>query len=198
MRRWPTSAGGAVYVSQSCLPLLCRYLTLGTYVGTRWVGLAQGLQSHADQVSAFHHLLFSPPGVSDSLRPHGLQHAWLPVPHHLLEFAHVLVHRWCHPAMSSSVVPFTSYPQSFLASGTFPVSWLFISDDQNTAASASVLPVSIHGWFPLRSTGWSLRCPRDFQKSSSAPQFEGISSLVFRLLCGSTLTTLCDHWEERP
>ena len=62
---------------------------------------------------------------------------------------------WCHPTVSSSVGPFSSCPQSSLASGSFPVSQLFASGDQNIwdSTSASVLPMNIQGWFPLRWTG---------------------------------------------
>ena len=62
---------------------------------------------------------------------------------------------WCHPAIPSSAVPFFSYPQSFLASGSFPVSWLFASGGQSIGAStsASVLPINIQDWFPLGLTG---------------------------------------------
>ena len=78
----------------------------------------------------------------------------LPVPHHLPEFAQVHVHQWCCPAISSSDTLFSFCPQSFPASGTFPVSFLFASYDQNTgtSASASVLPMNIQGWSPLK---WS-------------------------------------------
>ena len=64
--------------------------------------------------------------------------------------------RWCHPTISSSVVPFSSCPQSFPASGSFPVSWLFASGGQSigASASASVLPMDIQGWSPLGWTGW--------------------------------------------
>ena len=75
-----------------------------------------------------------------------------PVLHHLLEFAQIHVH-WCHPTISSSVVPFSSCPQSFPASGSFPMSQLFTSGGQSTGVAASVLPVNIQGWFPLRLTG---------------------------------------------
>ena len=63
--------------------------------------------------------------------------------------------RWCYPTISSSVAPFFSYSQSFPASGSFPMSHLFTSDDHNTGASvlASVLPVNIQDWFPLGWTG---------------------------------------------
>ena len=65
------------------------------------------------------------------------------------------LNRWCHPTISSSVTPFFSCPQSFPALGSFPVSQLFASDGQSigASASASVLPVHIQGWFPLRMTG---------------------------------------------
>ena len=63
--------------------------------------------------------------------------------------------QWCHPIISS-VIPFSSCPQSFLASGSFPVNWLFASDGQTigASASASVLPVNIQGSFPLGLSGW--------------------------------------------
>ena len=63
------------------------------------------------------------------------------------------LHRRCHPAMSSSYTLFSFCPQSFSTSGTFPMSQLFTADDQNTGASASVLPMSIQGGFPFRLTG---------------------------------------------
>ena len=67
--------------------------------------------------------------------------------------------QWCHPAISSSVVPFSSCPQSFPASGSFLMSWLFPSGGQSirTSASASVLPMNIHHWVPLGLTGLILQ-----------------------------------------
>ena len=61
---------------------------------------------------------------------------------------------WCYPTMLSSVIPFSSCHQSFPILRSFPVSWLFISHDQNIGASASVLPMNIEGWFPLGWNGW--------------------------------------------
>ena len=65
--------------------------------------------------------------------------------------------RWCHPAISSSVVPFSSCPQSLPESGSFPMSQLFTSGGQSigVSASASVLPVNTQGWSPLGWTGWT-------------------------------------------
>ena len=79
-----------------------------------------------------------------------------PVLHQLLELAQTRLplSRWCHPTISSSVAPFSSCLQSFLASGSFPMSRLFVSGGQSIGASAlaSVLPMTIQGWFPL---GWA-------------------------------------------
>ena len=100
--------------------------------------------------------LFSCPVVSNSLRPQGLQHARLPRPSSSPEVCPSLcpLLLWCHPAISSSDALSSFCLQSFPASGTFPMSQLFTSDDQNTRVSAlaTVLPVSIQGWFPLRLT----------------------------------------------
>ena len=102
-------------------------------------------------------LLFSCEVMSNSLQPPGLQHARLPC---LLLFPWVCLNscplnQWCHPIISSSVAPFSSCPQSFPASGSFPVNQLFASSGQSigTSASASVLPVNIQGWYPVGLTG---------------------------------------------
>ena len=63
-----------------------------------------------------------------------------------------LFSQWCHPTISSSVAPFSTCPQSFLVSGSFPKSCLFASGDQNTVASVPVLPMNIQGWFLLGLT----------------------------------------------
>ena len=102
-------------------------------------------------------VVFSHPVVSDSLWPHGLQHArpLCPSPSSEVCLSSCPLHWWCHPVISSSGTLFFFCPQSFPASGTFPMSQLFASDDQNTEVStlASVLPMSIQGWFPIRLTG---------------------------------------------
>ena len=78
-----------------------------------------------------------------------------PVPHYLVEFAQThSLSWWWHPTISSYVTPFSSCPQSFPASGSFPKSWLFMSGDQSIGASTStsVLPMNIQGWFSLGLT----------------------------------------------
>ena len=100
---------------------------------------------------------FSHSVVSDSLRPHGLQHARPPCPSPTPGFCSNSCpsSQWCHPTISSSVVPFSSCLKSFPASGSFPMSWLFASGGQSigVSASASVLPMNIQDWFPLGRTG---------------------------------------------
>ena len=92
--------------------------------------------------------------MSDSLWPHGLQHARPPCPSlsHGICPSSCPLNRWCHPTISSSVTLFFFCLQSFPVLGSFSMSWLFPSGGQSIVASASILPMSIHGWFTLRLT----------------------------------------------
>ena len=96
--------------------------------------------------------------VSDSLRPHGLQHARLPYPSPSPGACSnsCPLSRWCRPTIFSSVIPFSSCLQSFPASGSFQMSQFFAWGGQSfgVSASASVLPMNIQDWFPLGLTGW--------------------------------------------
>ena len=96
--------------------------------------------------------------VFNSLRSHALQHARLhcPSPTPGVHSNSCPSNRWCHPAISSSVVSFSSCPQSLPASGCFPISQLFTSGGQSigVSASASVLPMNTWDWSPLGWTGW--------------------------------------------
>ena len=134
------------------------------------------------------------------LRPHELQHTRLPCPSLSpgVGSNSSPLSWWCHPTISSSVAPFSSCPQSFPASGSFPVSQLFTSGGHSIGASASAsgLPMNIQYWFPLGWTGWiSLQFsgPSEF---SPAPQFESISSLGLSLLYGPALTSVHDYWKN--
>ena len=106
----------------------------------------------------FSSVQFSRSVVSDYLWPHELQHTRPPCPSPTprVYSNSCPSSRWYHPAISSSVVPFSSCPQSLPASGSFPVSQLFAWDGQSTgvSASASFLPKNTQGWSPLEWTGW--------------------------------------------
>ena len=100
----------------------------------------------------------SPSVVSNSLQPHGLQHARPPCPSPTpgVYSNSCPLSWWCHPAISSSVVPFSSHLQSFPASGSFQMSQLFTPGGQSigVSASTSVLPMNTEDWSPLGRTGW--------------------------------------------
>ena len=117
------------------------------------------------QGPAFSSVQFSRSVVSDSLWPHELQHARPPCPSQTpgVYSNSCPSSRWCHPAISSSVVPFSSYPQSLPASGSFPMSQLFSGGGQSTwvSASASVLPMNTQDWSPI---GWTV--PRVFSNTT--------------------------------
>ena len=119
--------------------------------------------------------------MSGSLRPHGLQHARLrcssPSPR-VCSNARPLS-QWCHLTISSSVVHFSSYLQSFPASRFFPMSWLFVSGGQNTGTSASASTLRwIFRLVSFRFDWFDLLDVQGTQKSSPAPQFERINSLA--------------------
>ena len=101
---------------------------------------------------------FSRSVMSDSLWPHKLQHARPPCPSptHRVHSDSSPLSQWCHPAISSSVVPFYSCPQSLPASESFPMSQLFPWGGQSTgvSASTSVLPMNTQDWSPLGRTSW--------------------------------------------
>ena len=116
-------------------------------------------------------LLFNCSIVSNSLQPHGLQHTRLPCPSLSPRVCSnsCLLSRWCHSAVSFSVIPFSSCPQSFPVSGSFQMSWLLTSSGRSigVSASASVLPMNIQDWFPLGWTGWISLLSKGFSRAFS-------------------------------
>ena len=108
-------------------------------------------------VFQFSSVQFSRSVMSDSLQPHGLQHARLPCPSPTPgAYSNSCPSRqWCHPTISSTVIPF-SHLQSFPASGSFQMNQFFTSGGQSVgvSGSASVLPMNMQDWFPFRWTGW--------------------------------------------
>ena len=115
------------------------------------------LYSHSSR-PCFSSVQFSRSIISNSLWPHEWQHARPPCPSQALGVYSNSCpsSQWCHPTISSSVVPFSSCPQSLPASGSFPMSQLFPWGGQSTgvSSSASVLPMNTQGWSPLGWTGW--------------------------------------------
>ena len=118
-----------------------------------------------------------------------------PVHHQLLEPTQT--HQWCHPIISSSVIPFSCL-QSFPASGYFQMSLFFASGGQSigVSVSVSVLPMNIQIWFPYDGLVGSPCCPRDSQESSAIPQFKSINSLALSFLYSLTFTTTRDYWKN--
>ena len=143
---------------------------------------------------------FSRSVVSDSLRPHALQHTRPPCPSPTprIYSNSCPLSWWCHLTMSSSFVPFSSCLQSFPASGSFPVSQFFTSGGQSigVSASASVLPMNIQDWFPLGGLVGSPCRPRNFQDS-----FPHCCSKASILQCSAffiernSITSIHDYWE---
>ena len=136
--------------------LIWKWITKNGYLKWNVKGLSRTVV--LEKTIQFSSVQFSRSVMSDSLRPHESQHARPPCPSpapgvHLNSCA---LSWWCHPAISSSVVPFSSWPQSLPASGSFPMSQLFTWGGQSIGvlASASVLPMNTQDWSPLEWTGW--------------------------------------------
>ena len=145
-------------------------------------------------------LSFSLSVLSDSLRPHGLQHTRVPCPSPSPSaYSNSCPSSWwCHSTIWSSVVPFSSCLQSFPTSGSFPVSQLFSAGEQSigTSALASVLPKKSQGWSLSEWTGWTPCNPSHSQDSSPTPQFKSINSSALSFLCSPNLTPIHDYWKN--
>ena len=143
---------------------------------------------------------FSRSVVSESLQPHELQHTRPPCPSPTPG-----VHpdscpssRWCHPAILSSVIPFSSCPRSFPASESFPVSQLFQSDGQSIGVSAlaSVLPKNTQDWSPLEWTGWISLQSKGLSRIFCNTTVQKHQFFGAHFLYSPTLTSIHDHWKN--
>ena len=148
---------------------------------------------------------FSCSVMTNPLWPHGLQHPMPPCPSPTpgVYSNSCPSCRWCHPTISSSVIPFSSQLQSFPASGSFPMSQFFPSGGQSirVSASASVLSKNIQDWFPLGWTNWislqSQRLSRVFFNTTVQKHlFLSINSSVLSFLYSPTLTSIHDYWKN--
>ena len=140
--------------------------------------------------------------MSDSLWPYEPQHARPPCPS---PTPRVYPNPcpsgwWCHPTISSSVVPFSSCPQSFPASGFFQMSQFFTSGGQRirVLASPSVLPMNTQNWSPLGWTGWISLQSKGLSRVFSNNTVQKHQSLVLSFLYTPTLTSIHDHWKNLP
>ena len=121
-----------------------------------------------------------------------------PVQHQHPELAQTCpLNQWCHPTISSSVIPFSSCLQSFPASGSFQMSQFFASGGQSigTSASASVLPMNIQDWFPLRWAGW---IPLQSKRLKSLLQHHSSKASVLwhSAFYSPALTSIHDYWKN--
>ena len=143
---------------------------------------------------------FSRSVMSDYLQPHGLQHTRPPCPSSTpgVYSNSCPLHQWCHPTISSSVIPFSSCPQSFPASGSFQMSQLFTSGGQSTGVSdsTSVPPINTQEW-SLGWTGWiSLQLKGLSRVFSNTTVKKNINSLVPSFLYSPTLISIHDYWKN--
>ena len=140
---------------------------------------------------------FSHSVVSDSLRPHESQRARLPFPSPTpgVHSDSRPSNQWCHPAISSSVIPFSSSSQSLPASESFPMNQLFAWGGQSIGVSAlaSFLPKKSRDDLLQNGLVGSPCNPKDSQESSPTPQFRSINSSALSLLHSPTLTSIHDH-----
>ena len=138
--------------------------------------------------------------MSNSLWPHGLQHARLPCPSPIPgAYSNSWPsNSWCHPTISSSVIPFSSCLQSFPVSGSFQMSQLFTSGGQSigVSASASVLPMNTQDWSPLGWTDWISLQSKGLSRVFSTPEFKSINSSMLSFLYGPILTYKHDYWKR--
>ena len=148
----------------------------------------------------FSSVQFSGSVVSNSLRPHELQHTRPPCPSPTpgVYSNSCPLSRWCHPAISSSVVPFSSCPQALPPSESFPMSQLFTWGGQSTGVSAlaSFLPMNTQDWSPSEWTGCISLQSKGLSKVFSNTTIQKHQSSALSLLHSPTLTSIHDHWKN--
>ena len=146
----------------------------------------------------FSSLQFSHSVMANSLRPHESQYTrpLCPSPTPGIHSNLCPSSRWCHPAISSSVVPFSFRPQSLLVSGSFPMSQLFTWGGQSIGVSASALPRNTQDWSPLEWTGWISLQSKGLSRVFSNTTVQSINSSAFSFLYSPALTSILDSWKN--
>ena len=143
---------------------------------------------------------FSSSVVSDFLWPHEPQHSRPPCPSTTpgVYPNSCPLSWWCHPTISSSVISFSSCPQSFPASGSFQMSQLFTSGSQSTGVSASTsdFPMNTQDWSPLGWTGWISLQSKGLSRVFSNTTVQNINSSALSFVYSPTLTSIHDPWKN--
>ena len=138
--------------------------------------------------------------MSNSVQPHGPQHIRPPCLSSTpgVHSNSCPLSQWCHPIISSSVIPFSFRLQCFPASRSFQMSQVFVSGGQSIGVSdsTSVLPMNIQDWYPLGWTDWISLQSKGLSKVFSNTTVQSISSLVLGFLYNPTLTSIHDHWKN--
>ena len=147
-----------------------------------------------------HSVQFSCSVMSDSLRPHEPQHSRPPCPSPTpgVYSNPCPLCQWCHTTILSSVIPFSSSPQSFAAWGSFQMSQLCTSGAQSigVSASTSVPPLNTQDWSPLGWTGWISLQSKGLSRVFSNTTVQKYHSSVRSFLYSPTLTSMHDHWKN--
>ena len=168
-----------------------RQIVAGVILGIFWI---------LKKIFPIHSVQFSCSIMSNSLRPYVVQRARppCPLPTPRAYSSSCPLSQWCHPTISSTVIPFSSCPQSFPASGSFPMSQIFTSDGQSigVSASASVLPMNIQDWFLLGWTGWISLQAKGSSRVFSNTIVQKHQFWVLSFLYRPTLTSIHDYWEN--
>ena len=150
-------------------------------------------------MECFSSVQFSLSVMSDSLQSHELQHARVPSPSTASTVcsSSCPLSRWCHPIVSSSVIPFSCF-QCFPTSGSFPMSQFFTSGGHNigVSASISVLPMNIQDWFPLGLTGLISLQSKGLFRVFSTPKVKSINSSVLSFFYIPILISINDYWKN--
>ena len=143
---------------------------------------------------------FSRSVVSDSLQPHGLQHARPPCPTPIpgVYSNSCPLSQWCHPIISSSVIPFSSCLQCLPSSGSLQMSQLFASGGQSIGvlASTSVFPMNVQDWFPLGLTGWFSLQSKGLSRLFSNTTVQKHQFFSAQFLYNPNLTSIYNHWKN--
>ena len=154
---------------------------------------SQNIQHHSVEFSSVAQLC-------PTLQPHELRHSKPPCPSPTpgVHSDSRPLRQWCHPAISSSVVPFCSCLQSFPTSGSFKMSQLLTSGGQNigVSVSASVLQINIQDWYPLGWTGWKSLQSKALSRVFSSTTVQKHQLFGSQLSLFSTLTSIHDYWKN--